>query len=224
MARHSNIALLIPAFNASQSLGLLLQQVKSFFPEKNIIVVNDGSTDETMSLCQGENVVLLNHRQNKGKGAALQTGFDYVVQNPFEAVITMDADLQHSADAIPEFFSVYGLRQFDVVIGSRLHNKGMMPFHRVLSNTITTFMVSVRTGVKIADSQSGYRLIDRKVLEKVRLDSNGFEAETEFIIKAAALGFRFGSIPIATIYAGEKSYMTNFATTKNFIRILFKQW
>ena len=124
----------------------------------------------------------------------------------------------------PQLVSLYSSGKFDIIIGSRLHDKKGMPFHRVLSNTITTFLVSARTAKKIADSQSGYRLIDRKVLESVRLQSSGFEAETEFIIKAAAHGFRFGFVPIETVYAGEKSHMTHFSTTVNFVKVLFQDY
>ncbi|MEI7907900.1 MAG: glycosyltransferase family 2 protein, partial [Bacteroidota bacterium] len=80
------------------------------------------------------------------------------------------------------------------------------------------------TGAAISDSQSGFRFITRAVLEHVRLESAGFEAETEFLIKAAARGFTFGSIPIDTIYAGERSHMTHVQTTVNFIKVLLKQY
>ena len=119
---------------------------------------------------------------------------------------------------------LYAKETFDVIIGSRLHNVKGMPFHRLLSNTITTFLVNARTSREIGDSQSGYRLIDRKVLEAFRITSNGFEAETEFLIKAASHGFRFGSIPIRTVYDGEQSHMTHFATTVNFVKVLFQDY
>jgi glycosyltransferase involved in cell wall biosynthesis len=218
------IAVLIPAFNAFETIGGVISGVMEHVPVDQIIIVDDGSSDGTAHIAEKLGVRVVKHTENRGKGAALQTGFDYFLGSPFDAVITMDADLQHPPRSIPDFFKLYGTGTFDVIIGSRLHHKKGMPFHRVLSNTITTFLVSARTSLNIPDSQSGYRLIDRAVLEAVRLHSNGFEAETEFIIKAAKCGFRFGSVPIETVYAGEKSHMTPWMTTTNFIKILFQDY
>ncbi len=217
-----NIAALIPAFNASGTIGAVVSGVAVYLPVENILVVDDGSSDKTSFEAVSLGARVLKHTTNRGKGAALRTGLEFALQASFDAVITLDADLQHPPEYIPQFIDLYSKDAFDVIIGSRLHNVQGMPFHRLLSNTITTFLVSARTARKITDSQSGYRLIDRKVFEAVRLESSGFEAETEFLIKAASHGFKFGSIPIRTVYAGEKSYMTHFSTTMNFVKVLFQ--
>jgi glycosyltransferase involved in cell wall biosynthesis len=219
-----NIGVIIPAFNAEETIGAVIAGVAKYITSENIVVVDDGSSDTTASVAASFGVQVLSHPVNRGKGAALQTGFDFTLQSSLKAVITLDADLQHPPGFIPQFLGLYSSGDYDIIIGSRLHAKKGMPFHRILSNTITTFLVSARTAKKIADSQSGYRLVDRKVLDSVRLTSYGFEAETEFIIKAAAHGFRFGFVPIETVYNGEKSHMTNFATTVNFVRILFQDY
>ncbi len=219
-----NVAVVIPAYNAADSLPALLKGTLSFIPKENIIVVNDGSRDSTKHVAEKFEVTVISHEKNRGKGAALQTGFDVILQNSFDAVVTMDADLQHQPEDIPKFIILHNITHDDVIIGSRLQNKKGMPFHRILSNTITTALVNMRTGANISDSQSGFRFITRSVIKKVKLQSTGFEAETEFLIKAAACGFSFGSLPIETIYAGEKSNMTHFQTTINFIKVLFKQY
>ena len=219
-----NVAALIPAFNASGTIGAVVSGVAEYLSVENILVVDDGSSDKTSFEAVSAGARVLKHTVNRGKGAALRTGLEFALQASFDAVITLDADLQHPPEYIPQFIDLYSKENVDVIIGSRLHNVKGMPFHRLLSNTITTFLVSARTSAKIADSQSGYRLIDRKVLEVVRIDSNGFEAETEFLIKAASRGFKFGSIPMRTVYAGEKSHMTHFATTLNFIKVLFQDY
>ncbi len=218
------IAVLIPAYNASETIGGVISGVMKHVPVDRIIVIDDGSSDRTSLVAEKLGARVVKHTENRGKGAALQTGFDICLEWPFDAVITLDADLQHPPESIPDFFDLYSSGEFDVIIGSRLHHKKGMPFYRILSNTITTFLVSARTSLKIPDSQSGYRLIDRTVLEAVRLHSNGFEAETEFIIRAAERGFRFGSVPIETVYGGEKSHMTPWATTMNFVKILFQDY
>ncbi|MEW5798059.1 MAG: glycosyltransferase family 2 protein [Bacteroidota bacterium] len=219
-----NLFVVIPAYNAADTLSPLLERTVRFVPKTNIIVVNDGSGDSTGIIAESFGVCIVTHQKNKGKGAALQSGFDAALQHGCDAVITMDADLQHQPEDIPRFAELYLAREYDIIIGNRLHNKKGMPFHRVLSNTITTFLVNVRTGASIADSQSGFRFITRRVLDNVKMQRIGFEAETEFLLKAAKLKFSFGSIPIETVYAGEKSHMTHLQTTINFVKVLFKEY
>lgn len=219
-----NVAVLIPSYNASATLPALLERTLAHVTPHQIVVVNDGSNDTTAMDAGRYNVVVLSHAQNRGKGAALQTGFDYILRNNFAAVITMDADLQHEPEMIPSFVELYATGHHDVIIGTRLHTMAAMPIHRFLSNTITSSLVRLRTGAAIRDSQSGYRFISRTVLERVKLHSVGFEAETEFLIKAAACGSSFGSLPIKTIYAGEKSHMTHLRTTLQFIKVLLKRY
>jgi glycosyltransferase involved in cell wall biosynthesis len=215
-----NIAVIIPSYNASSSLGELLRRTRLIHPPGQTIVVDDGSRDGTGRIALGAGVSLVAHDTNKGKGAALQSGFDYALSRGYDAVITMDSDLQHKPEDIPRFIHAFTEHGADIIIGSRLHSLEGMPYHRRLSNLLTTFMVSARTATSIEDSQSGYRFIHSRVLRSVRTASLGFEAETEFIISAAAKGFTFASLPIETIYAGEKSTMTHWHTTINFISVL----
>ncbi len=218
------VAVIIPAYNAADSLAKLLERTKAVLSHEDIFVVNDGSNDATKEIAEKYTKNIISHSANFGKGAALQTGFDAVLKKNYDAIITMDADLQHQPEDIPKFIEACIQTKYDVIIGSRLHNMQGMPIHRVVSNTITTVLVRIRTGANISDSQSGFRFITRKMLEQIRLQSTGFEAETEFLIKAAAIGASFGSIPIETIYAGEKSNMTHLQTTVNFIKILFRRF
>jgi glycosyltransferase involved in cell wall biosynthesis len=141
-----------------------------------------------------------------------------------DAVITMDADLQHDPVEIPHFVAERSRCNADFVIGYRKRLGSGMPIHRIMSNTITTALVWAKTGVKVRDSQSGYRLITRRVLSSITVESDGYEAETEILIKAARKGFRFAFIPIATIYGGAKSHMTHWWTTKQFLKVLLKEY
>lgn len=219
-----NLFIVIPAFNAADTLPSLLERTIRIVPKENIIVVNDGSNDATGTIAVTHSVRLLQHERNKGKGAALQSGIDAALRSDCDAVVTMDADLQHQPEDIPRFIEAMTGVHCDVVIGSRLDNKRGMPFLRVISNTITTWLVKMKTGAAIRDSQSGFRLIRRRVLEHVRMDAAGYEAETEFILKASKLGYTFGSVPIGTVYAGEKSHMSHVKTTINFIKVLIKDY
>jgi glycosyltransferase involved in cell wall biosynthesis len=219
-----NVAVLIPSYNASAALPALLERLLPIVPTERIIVVNDGSNDGTAAAAERYGVTVLSHAVNRGKGAALQTGFDHVLKRQYDAVITMDADLQHEPEMIPAFITRMQEGSFDLVIGSRMHDTARMPFHRFISNTLTTMLVRLRSGAAVSDSQSGFRLISRNVLAQVRTESEGFEAETELLIKAAGRGCTFGTVPIKTIYAGEKSHMTHLRTTLNFIRVLLKRY
>ena len=215
-----NIVVVIPAYNASSSIDELLRRTSLVHPPEQTLVVDDGSRDGTGAKALSAGVRLCTHAVNRGKGAALQTGFDYALTLGCDAVVTMDADLQHTPEDIPRFIRLHETSRAEIIIGSRLHSMHGMPYHRRISNVLTTFLVCARTAASIDDSQSGFRFIAAEVLRTVRITSPGFEAETEFIIKAAARQYTFASLPIATIYAGEKSAMTHWHTTKKFISVL----
>jgi glycosyltransferase involved in cell wall biosynthesis len=218
-------AVIIPAYNAGQTIGMLLERLSLNLELPHFIVVDDGSVDDTSMVAAASGALVLRHETNRGKGAALKTGFQYFMtstQHPF--AITMDADLQHDPAEVPQFIAAWTRGDTDIVVGSRSRIGSGMPVERIVSNTITSSLVSARTGVFIKDSQSGFRLIARNVLSVIKLDSDGYEAETELLIKAARKGFRISSIPIATIYGTSKSYMTHWQTTKRFLQVLFKEY
>ena len=220
----SRFFVVIPAFNSESTLRPLLQQVSAYLPPDQTIVVDDGSVDATRDIAAPLNVHVCAQQQNQGKGAALRTGCAFALAQDCDAVITMDADLQHAPSSIPDFIAAFETGQFDIVLGNRLKSLKGMPPHRIFSNLITTALVRMRTDGAIADSQNGFRCIGRRVLERIHTEAPGFEAETEFIIRAAQAGFRFGSVPVPTIYAGEKSSMTHWHTTVNFIHVLLKEY
>jgi glycosyltransferase involved in cell wall biosynthesis len=219
-----NYAVLIPAYNASPTLKELLDRTCLIHSPKDIVVIDDGSIDRTAEIAQQLGVNVISHPVNKGKGAALATGFAYALAHGYDAVITMDSDLQHRPEDILRFIRAHQETRADIIIGSRLHAMKGMPYHRRLSNVMTTGFVKARTGAPIEDSQSGFRLIDAHALRLVRTESPGFEAETEFIIRAALKQCTFGSIPIDTIYAGEKSTMTHLHTIRQFIKVLLTDY
>ncbi len=219
------IAVLIPAFNAESSLIELVTRLRKAIGEILVVIVDDGSTDRTNEIAVSIGAIVLRHLKNLGKGAALQTGFDYLnKQSQIEFIITMDVDLQHQPEDISNFLIVQRQTNADIVIGWRERIGTRMPLHRRLSNLITSALVGMRTGIKIKDSQCGFRLIRRSVIESIQLESAGFEAETEFLIKAARRGFKIEFVPVKTIYGNEKSYMTHWATTLNFIKVILRKY
>jgi glycosyltransferase involved in cell wall biosynthesis len=217
-------ALLIPAFNAAKTLGKLLTMISQHIGDACTVVVDDGSSDATSKIATDAGAIVIRHERNRGKGAALRSGFKYVLASTrSDSVLTMDADLQHDPAEISKFLAAWKRGGIDIVLGRRRFGGGM-PIHRILSNTITSSLVSARTGVRIHDSQTGFRLIAREVLSSIEVEADGFEAETEFLIKAARGGFRISSVPIATIYGAEPSHMTHWKTTKRFLQVLLREY
>ena len=219
------IFVIIPAFNAADTLPELLNRLSRYVEWGAMLVVDDGSTDGTAEVAQRTGVKVLRHESNRGKGSALRTGFAYFCSNnSYGSVITIDADLQHIPEELPKFVEARSKGGGNIIIGERTRMGTSMPLHRVLSNAVTSGLVSARTGRAIKDSQSGYRLLGREVLEAINLETDGYEAETELLVKAALKGFSIQFVPVTTVYGHERSYMTHWTTTKRFLQVLLKDY
>ena len=220
-----SIAILVPAFNAGRYLPLLFEDLDHYVRREQVIVVDDGSRDDTPEVLSVSGVGFLRHDHNRGKGAALRTGFDWLKgRGDWTALVTMDADLQHRAEDLPSFLERWKEGGSDIILGKRTRLGASMPPARVFSNTITSFLVSSRCGSPIPDSQCGFRLLSREVVENVRFESDGYEAETELLVRALLMGFRAKAVPIQTVYGGEKSHMTPWFTTRRFVSVLFRDY
>jgi glycosyltransferase involved in cell wall biosynthesis len=214
------IAVVIPAYNAGRTITELIQRVREFVDRKDVVVIDDGSQDETSQLALLAGATVLMHDGNKGKGEALKTGFGFVLAHDYSAVITMDADLQHAPDPIPDF--IRRAQSFSgMLIGTRERNLKIMPFARWLTNHLTSVIVSILSGATIRDSQSGYRLIPVEVLRELQLKSSKYDLESEILIKAARKGFGIGEVPISTIYPDGKSFINPLVDTGRFIRLMW---
>jgi glycosyltransferase involved in cell wall biosynthesis len=217
-----NIAVVFPAYNVGAKLQLVLSKTLTIIPKGQIIVVNDGSTDDTGKVAERMGVQVVQHAQNQGKGAALKSGFACALAMPqIQAVITMDADGQHTPELLPEFIRVFRATSVNLIIGCRQLRWPAMPLFRMFSNRLTTKLLSWRLGVKISDSQSGYRLHTRQLLEQLALRTSGYEMESELLIKAVRAGMTIGFIPITTIYSGETSHIRGRRDIWRFIKMWF---
>jgi len=189
------IGVIIPAYQSAAALGSVLSKVLQYVPKGRVYVVDDGSTDGTAD-CAGEfGVVLARHDHNRGKGAALRTGFRMALEDPVEAMITLDSDGQHDPDLIPRLIREWWSQGADLMLGTR-NFKGAMPWDRVLSNSLSSLIVSCVSGIRIPDSQCGYRLLSREVIESLSLTGRLYELETEILLKAARVGYRIGFFPV----------------------------
>ena len=217
--KHSYLVI-IPVYNSETTILPLLKRL-SVARVNNFLFVNDGSTDNTGRLLTEQSLNQLAHRENRGKGAALMTGINYAIDNGCDYVVTMDADLQHP----PEFIGhlVNETRQKAVILGWR-KDYSRMPLLRILSNRITSLLLSLRTGVKINDSQCGMRAFPAKIISELTFTQHGFQFESEFLIKSIMAGYEILHVPIATIYANEKSAMRNIRDTVKFIAMYFRSF
>lgn len=213
----------IPAYNEGKRLGTLLKNLSKIVPLKNVLVVDDGSTDNTAAIAKKAGSRVLKQKINGGKGLALKAGFDFAIANGYDAVITMDADGQHDPREIPKFLFYYEKYNTDFIIGTRKHKTSEMPPLRLLVNKVTSFIASLLSGIRIHDSQSGYRFISKNIIEKIDLKTNRFQMETEIIVKTARAGFLIGEIPIKTIYLSRfKSHINPFIDTIRFIKLTLR--
>ncbi len=210
--------MLIPACNAQATIGPLISQLKG--RDFGIVVVDDGSQDGTAEIAKSLGAKVIKHPKNLGKGKALRTGFNYALKSGYDGVITLDADGQHNPSFIPLFLAE--ANQADLVIGSRMKDRRGMPWPRVLSNRLTSAVVSALTHTKVEDSQSGYRLIRREILQNIRLTTSHFQTESELLIKGAKAGFRIGQVPVSTLYQGKESLISPILDTLRFMALTFR--
>jgi glycosyltransferase involved in cell wall biosynthesis len=190
------ICILIPAYNAQETLGSVLKKIEPL--KIDTIVVDDGSSDGTKRVSSETGVQFLRHPFNLGKGAALRTGFQYILQKDYQVVITLDADGQHDPSEIPFLLRIFQSVRPDILIASRAEEFGKMTFLRRFWNRLGVKAVARLCHSDITDSQSGFRLIRTRVLKEVDLSTSRFETELELLIKACKKGFSVLSVPINT--------------------------
>lgn len=209
------ILVVVPAFNEGKSISTLLRKLKRYIDSDDIVVIDDGSVDNTYDLAKKEGVKVIKHSKNMGKGRSLADGFQIALLEGYNGVITIDADLQHPVELIPEFLEK--AKFYDIVIGSRFNNLSGMPWDRYFSNKATSLVLSLLTGTRIEDTQSGYRYISIEVLRNMRPTVSKFDFESEVLFQAVKRGYRVGYVTLPTVYGAEKSSVRKFRDTLRFI-------
>jgi glycosyltransferase involved in cell wall biosynthesis len=215
----ARVLALVPGYEEGPRIAAVVQAARRHL---EVMVVDDGSTDDTAANAEAAGAEVVRQVPNQGKGAALRTGFRRALDGGFDAVLTLDADGQHDPAEIPRFIAAYdapgaaGPRP-ELVIGRR--DFGRMPPVRRLSNTLGTAAFSWAVGQHVPDNQSGYRLLGRRLMTAM-LDSDetGFEFEVEMIAVCLRNGWTLTWVPISTIYAGEPSHVRPIAHLRHFVR------
>jgi glycosyltransferase involved in cell wall biosynthesis len=217
----SDIAVVIPAFNEAATIVALARAVLAY--SRHVIVVDDASSDGTGDLLADLPVTVLRHPVNRGKGASLMTGFGAALERPVCAVVTLDGDGQHRPKDIPRFLALARQAPNSIVLGSRRADRAGSPAVRYHGNGIADFWISWASGHAIEDSQCGFRLYPRQILESVKaLHGRGrsFVFESEVLIDSAALGHRIAAVPIPALYADTTRRRSHFRPFKDVPRII----
>ena len=186
---------------------------------RQLLVIDDGSLDATAQILNDNGIPHLSHETNLGKGAAIKAGAKWAIENNFHWILTLDADQQHPPSSIPVFME--RMKEGVILIGQRTDLKSM-PLLRILSNKFTSLLLSIRTNSSLRDSQCGFRLIPLSLFEKIEFQQNGFQFESELLIKASMSGYSIEHVKIPTVYGLEKSAMRNIRDTLKFAAMYFK--
>jgi hypothetical protein len=217
---------LIPSYKAAVSLKTLLPRIQTLVPSRNICVVDDGSLDGTNLLCRDLGIRCIAHYSNQGKGASLWDGFRFLIKNcDARWIVTMDADGQHAIEDVPRFIdSVKQNPSSGMWIGMREKAIYKMPISRILSNSLTSFILSVLVKQRIHDCQCGFRIYSRRLLESVMCKYSRFEMESEIILRAAHHRFPIKFVKVQTLYFNENSHISHVKDTVRWLRAVTDVW
>ncbi|HDD31758.1 MAG TPA: glycosyltransferase family 2 protein [Thermococcus litoralis] len=215
MLKGKRISVIIPAYNEAKRIGKVLSKIPEFVDE--VIVVDDGSEDNTFEVAKNHGAEVIRLEKNQGKGAAMREGIKKISG---DVVVFMDADGQHNPEEIEKLVSPILKGEADFVIGSRLiKTQGKRPLIRKISNFLSTSLIKIKLGINVKDTQSGFRAIKRELLPEI--ESKRYEVETEILIKAVKKGARVKEVPVERIYGIETGHF-RFEDILRFLHSLIK--
>ena len=196
-------AAVIPCLNEAAAIGHVVRAVQAFLPQT--LVIDDGSSDDTSDVARAVGAVVLRHDRPQGKGSALRTGWKYASDHGFSWVLCLDGDGQHAPDDIPRFLDRAAAGDVALVVGERMHAPGSMPIVRRLTNRFMSWRLSRLAGVRLTDTQCGFRLMHLPPLERLTINTDCFEIESDVLVQFATAGLGIAFVPIQVIYADERS-------------------
>lgn len=209
---------IIPTFNNAVTLGGVIDDVSGY--TKNIIVVNDGSTDQTLSILQSFPFIkLVSYEKNVGKGWALRQGFKYATELGYHFAISIDSDGQHFAKDLPSFLDKLSKDGEALIIGARNMDQASVPGKSSFGNKFSNFWFKTETGISIPDTQSGYRLYPLIPLKDIRFFTRKYEFEIEVMVRAAWKKIKIESVPVSVFYPSKEERISHFRPFWDFTRI-----
>jgi glycosyltransferase involved in cell wall biosynthesis len=191
---------IIPCCNEEITIGSVVLKAKQYVDE--VLVIDDGSTDDTAKIAFQAGAIVISHTQNLGKSAGIRTGFKYALINEFDYVITIDGDGQHNPDEIPVVLENVIQNGHDISIGYRVGKNTEMPFWRRIGKRVLDYTTSFGSGGHVTDSQCGFRAFNNKAVKGLvsRLEGDAFSVESEQLVKAHDLGLAVGNTPVTCKY------------------------
>ncbi|MCB4808053.1 DUF2062 domain-containing protein [Tamlana sp. 62-3] len=216
----TSICVIIPTYNNEKTLVRVIDGVLNY--SNNIIVVNDGSTDSTPNILgnYAEKVDVIAFEKNQGKGKALREGFKFAINKGYDFAITIDSDGQHFPEDIPSFINALEAHPDEnlLLIGSRNMSQEGVPKKSSFGNKFSNFWFWFETGIKLEDTQSGYRLYPLHAIKKRKFFTNKFEFEIEVIVRLAWAGIKVKNMPVKVLYDMSER-VSHFRPTIDFARI-----
>jgi glycosyltransferase involved in cell wall biosynthesis len=207
----------IPCFNEEATIGSIVLKSRQYVDE--VLVIDDGSSDQTIKIAREAGATVLSHKTNLGKAAVIKTGFQYALDNDFENVITLDGDGQHNADEIPNVLGKLLIdendEKVDISIGIRYGKNTEMPKWRRVGKRVLDYTTSFGNNGFLTDSQSGFRAFNKKAITGItpRLKGKGFSTESEQLMIASQLGLNIANTNISCKY--KSIGYSNTTSTKN---------
>lgn len=194
-----NFAIVIPAYNEEATIRDIVSRALKL--SEKVIVVDDGSADNTVAELEGLGITLIKHETNKGKAASLWEGFSSALEMCVDSIITLDGDGQHAPEDIPLLLDKARVFPTDIIIGARLADKSAIPAKRYYANKIANFWIAWAAGYPIHDSQSGFRLYPAALFNNLKISTkHGFVFESEILIKAAQKNIYSHAVKIPAVY------------------------
>jgi glycosyltransferase involved in cell wall biosynthesis len=216
-----DLLILIPVYNEARFIAQVVRESARYASE--VVVIDDGSIDATGEIAGKAGATVIKHPVNKGKGAALQTGFNYAFSKGYQAVLTMDGDGQHRSEDVPVLLERYQKSGAGMVVGCRPRNLKNMPLDRFITNWFTSALISFLARQRVRDSQSGFRVMDVRIVPFLSFSTSHFDTESEILVDASRAGFKITEAPIQTVYGTEISKQNPWRDTIRFFRFFFRR-
>jgi len=215
----AKVAAVIPAYNEEKHIGDVVRRTRHKLD--NVLVVDDGSQDQTADRAREAGAEVIVHEQNRGKGETIKTGLRHWLDRQFDFVIILDADGQHRPEEIDRFVTAaLSAEQPKMVLGTRMNDVSSMPLVRRFVNRWMSKQISAVCGQEIPDTQCGFRLLHRQLIPELFGGAGRFDYETEMLIVASRKGFRIASVPISTVYSDEVSSIHPVRDTLRFFKLM----
>jgi glycosyltransferase involved in cell wall biosynthesis len=213
-----SIAVVIPAYREEKHIGDVVCRTRQQLDD--VLVVDDGSDDQTAARAREAGAEVIVHPENRGKGESIKTGLRHWLDRQFDYVVILDADGQHLPEEIDRFVNAASTLDAQLFIGTRMNDLSGMPLLRRIVNRYMSKRISRVCGQKIPDTQCGFRMLHRQLVPDVLGGANRFDYETEMLIFASRKGYRIESVPISTVYCDEVSSIHPIRDTIRFFKLM----